>query len=104
MHKTRLTQNKKAKHTSNAKTKTRRGERERKWLNHLEPFSFHTLEEPFHFPNPWSGGEGKELKLFKFERNMRALSRSLRGAKKDGNWFWFSDKIILLLCWMANHL
>ena len=27
MHKTRLTQNKKAKHTSNAKTKTRRGER-----------------------------------------------------------------------------
>ena len=28
MHKTRLTQNKKAKHTSNAKTKTRRGERE----------------------------------------------------------------------------
>ena len=28
MHKTRLTQNIKAKHTSNAKTKTRRGERE----------------------------------------------------------------------------
>ena len=30
MHKIRLTQNMKAKHTSNAKTKTRRGERERK--------------------------------------------------------------------------
>ena len=30
MHKTRLTQNQKAKHTSNAKSKTRRGERERK--------------------------------------------------------------------------
>ena len=30
MHKTRLTQNKKAKHISNAKTKTRRGEREKK--------------------------------------------------------------------------
>ena len=28
MHKTRLTQNNKAKHTSNAKTKTRKGERE----------------------------------------------------------------------------
>ena len=28
MHKTRLAQNTKAKHTSNAKTKTRRGERE----------------------------------------------------------------------------
>ena len=30
MHKTRLTQNTKAKHTSNAKTKTRRGEGEKK--------------------------------------------------------------------------
>ena len=30
MHKTRLTQNMKAKHTSNAKTKTRREEREKK--------------------------------------------------------------------------
>ena len=29
-HKTRLTQNIKAKYTSNAKTKTRRGEREKK--------------------------------------------------------------------------
>ena len=28
MHKTRLTQNKNTKHTSNAKTKTRKGERE----------------------------------------------------------------------------
>ena len=63
------------------------GEREKKWLNHLEPFSFHTLEEPFHFANPWSGGEGKELKPFKFERNMGALRRSPGGAKEDGNWF-----------------
>ena len=30
MHKTRLTQNMKAKHTNNAKRKTRKGERERK--------------------------------------------------------------------------
>ena len=29
MHKTRLTQNMNAKHTSNAKTKTRRGKREK---------------------------------------------------------------------------
>ena len=29
MHKTRLTQNKKAKHTSNAKSKTRRGKGEK---------------------------------------------------------------------------
>ena len=30
-------------------------------------------------------GEGKELKPFKFERNMRALRRSPRGAKEDGS-------------------
>ena len=103
MHKTRLTQNTKAKHTSNAKTKTRRGERE-KVTKSFGAFSFHTLEEPFHLTNPWSGGEGEELKLFKFERNMRALRRSPRGEKEDGSWFWFPNEIILLLCWMANHL
>ena len=69
------------------KQKQEGGERERKWLNHLEPFSFHTLEEPFCFADPWSGREGEELKSFKFERNMRTLSRSLRGVKEDGNWF-----------------
>ena len=80
------------------------GEREKKWLNHLEPFSFYTLEEPFLFANPWSGGEGEELKPLKFERNMRALSRFPRWAKEDGNWFWFPEEIILLLYWEANHL
>ena len=74
----------KAKHTSNAKQK-HEGERENKWQNHLEPFSFHTLEELFRLANPWSSSKGEELKLFKFERNMRALRRSLRGAKEDGN-------------------
>ena len=54
----------KEQHTSNAYSKTRKGERERerKWLIHLEPFSFHTLEEPFCLTNPWSGGKGEELK------------------------------------------
>ena len=61
------------------------GEREKKWLNYLEPFSFHILEELFHLANPWSGGEEEELIPFKFERNMRALRRSPRGAKEDGN-------------------
>ena len=84
MHKTRLTQNNKAKHTSNAKQK-HEGERENKWQNHLEPFSFHTLEEPFRLANPWSDSEGEELKSFKFERNIRALKRSPRGAKEDEN-------------------
>ena len=92
MHKTRLTQNKKAKHTSNAKTKTRRREREimteSLWaffLPHLgKTFTFN---KPFCLANPWSSGEGEELKPLKFERNMRALSGSPRGAKEDGNWF-----------------
>ena len=79
--KTRLTQNLKAKHISNAHTKTRR-EKE-KWQNHLKPFSFHTLEEPFLWLNPWTSGEGEELKPFKFERNMRVLRRSPRGARED---------------------
>ena len=87
MRKTRLTQNTKAKHISNAKKKKKKREREKQWHNHLEPFSFHTLEELFRFENPWSSGKGEELKLFKFERNMRALRRSPRGAKEDGNWF-----------------
>ena len=55
MHKIRLTQNKKAKHTSNAKQQYE-GEREKKWQNHLELFSFHTLEEPFRLANLWFGG------------------------------------------------
>ena len=98
--KTRLTQNLKAKHISNAHTKTRR-ERE-KWQNHLEPFSFHTLEEPFLWLNPWTDSEGE--KPFKFERNMRALRRSPRGAREDWSWFWFPDAIMPLLCWVASHL
>ena len=61
------------------------GEREKKWLNHLKPFSFHTLEEPFCLANPWSSSEGEELKPFKFKRSIRALRRSPRGAKEDGN-------------------
>ena len=48
MHKTRQTQNNKAKHTSNA-NKNKKG-RERKCQT--QPFSFHTLEEPFFLVNP----------------------------------------------------
>ena len=71
-------------------------ERKKKWQNHLEPFSFHTLEEPFRLANHWFGREGGELKPFKFERNMRVLRRSPRGAKEDGSWFWFPNAIMLL--------
>ena len=100
MHKTRLTQNNKVRHTSNA---IKKRERE-KWINHLKPFSFYTLKEPFYLVNPWFDSEGEELKPFKFERNMRVLRRSPRGEKEDGNWFWSLDAIMLLLFWVANHL
>ena len=53
MHKTRLTQKTKAKHTSYAKIKTKKGEKKKKQKqNHLEPFSFYTLEELFRLANP----------------------------------------------------
>ena len=50
MHKTRPTQNTKAKYTSNAKIKTRRGKRE-KVTESLRAFFFHTLEECFRLAN-----------------------------------------------------
>ena len=63
---------------------------EKKWLNHFEHFSFQTLvleEDHFLELNLCLGGEGEELKPFKFEKTMRALRRSLKGAREDGNWF-----------------
>ena len=48
MHKTRLTQNKKAKHTSNAYTKTIKGERE-KVTRSLEAFFLPHLGRTFPF-------------------------------------------------------
>ena len=85
-HKTSL--NKKGKqNTKVMHTQKQEKEREEKWLSHFEPFSFHTLEEPFCLENPWSSGRGEELKPFKFERIMRALRRSPKGAREDGNLF-----------------
>ena len=57
VNKTRLTQNMKAKHTSNAKTKTRRGERE-KVNKSLETFFFPHLRRTFPFYKPliWQWG------------------------------------------------
>ena len=58
MHKTRLTQNMKAKHTSNAKTKTRMGERE-KVIESLGAIFLPHLGRTFPFSKPliqWCGG------------------------------------------------
>ena len=86
MHKTRLTQNNKAKYTSNAHTKIRRGEREEviESLGAIFPFTpwknLSHLGRTFLFSKP-----REEFKPFKFKRNMRALKRSPREARKDGN-------------------
>ena len=67
-HKTKLTRNMKAKHTSNAKTKTRKGEREReKVTKSLGAFFLPHLGRTFPFSKPLIWGEGEELKPFKFE-------------------------------------
>ena len=50
-HKTKLTQNKKAKHKSNAKSKTRRGERE-KVTKSLGAFFLPHLGRTFSFSKP----------------------------------------------------
>ena len=51
MHKTRLTQNNKEKHTSNAHTKTRRGEREEA-MESLEEIFLSYLGRTFLFSEP----------------------------------------------------
>ena len=54
MHKARLTKNKKAKHTSNAKKKKKNqeGGKRKKVTKSLRVFFFfHTLEEPFRLAN-----------------------------------------------------
>ena len=51
-HKTRLTQNKKAKHTSNAYSKTRKMREKEKVTKSLESFFFPHLERTFPFGKP----------------------------------------------------
>ena len=78
--KTTLTQNLKAKHISNAHTKIRR---ERKVTKSFGALFLPYLGRTFPLIKPLNCGEGEELKPFKFERNMRALRRSPRGARED---------------------
>ena len=80
-HKTRLTQNKSKTHKL---CKNKNTKREKKVIESLGPIFLLHLRRTFPSSKPLID-EGKELKSFKFERNMRALRRSSRGAKDDGN-------------------
>ena len=58
-------------------------ERERKEIESLGALFLPYLGRTFPLIKPLNCGEGEELKPFKFERNMRALRRSPRGARED---------------------
>ena len=79
-HKTRLTQNKSKTHKL---CKNKNTKREKKVIESLGALFLPYLGRTFSLIKPLNCGEGEELKPFKFERNMRALRRSLRGARED---------------------
>ena len=58
-------------------------ERKRKVIESFGALFLPHPGEPFLWLNPWIGGEGEELKPFKFERNMRVLRRFPRGVRED---------------------
>ena len=99
--KTRLTQNKSKTHKL---CKNKNTKREKKVIESLGVLFLPHLRRTFPLIKPLNRRWGKELKLFKFERNMRALRRSPRGAKEDWSWFWLPGAIMPLLCWVAYHL
>ena len=67
-------------HTQNKK---RERERERRVIKSLGALFLPHPGRTFPLIKPLTGDEGEELKSFKFERNMRALRRSPRGARED---------------------
>ena len=84
MHKTRLTQNKNAKHTSNAKSKTRRRERE-KVTKSLGAFFLPRLRRIFPLSEHliwWWGGRIETVQVRKEHDGFKKISkRSKRGWK-----------------------
>ena len=64
--------------------KQERGERE-KVTKSLGAFFLPHLERTFPFSKPLIRWKGGRIKTVQFERNIRALSKSLREAKEDGN-------------------
>ena len=92
MHKTRLIQNMKAKHTSNVQKQKHEGKRENKQQNHLEPLSFHALEEPFRLTNNWSGGEGRRIETIQVRKEHESFEKISKRSKK-----WW--KLILVSRW-----
>ena len=66
-------------------TQKQEREEKEKVTKSLGAFFLPYLGRTFLFCKPLSSGEGEEFKPFKFERNMRALSRSPRRAKENEN-------------------
>ena len=80
-HKTRLTQNMKSKHTSNAKTKTRRVERE-KVTKSLRTFFFPHLGRTFPFSKPliWrQEGRIETVQVRKEQEGFEKISKRSKG-------------------------
>ena len=84
MHKTKLTQNKKEKHTSNAKSKTRRGERE-KVTKSLGAFFLPHLGRTFPLSKPlirWLGGRIETIQVRKEHKGFEKISKRRKGGWK----------------------
>ena len=84
MHKTRLTQNMKAKHISNAKTKTRKGKRE-KVIESLGAFFLLHLGRTFSFGKPlirWWMGRIEIVQVWKEIKGFEKTSKRSKGGWK----------------------
>ena len=103
MHKTRLTQNTKVKHTSNAKTKTRRVEREKVTESLGAPFLPH-LGRTFSFSKPLIWQWGGRIKTVQVRKEHEGFGKISKGSKGGWKLILVSRAIMLLLCWVVNHL
>ena len=72
---------------------------EKKWQNDLEPFSFHALEEPFLWVNPWIGGEGGRIETIQVQKEHEGFEKISKGSKKGWKLilvFWCDNVVALL--------
>ena len=83
MHKTRLTQNKKAKHISNAKSKTRRGKKE-KLTKSLGAFFLPHLGKTFPFCKPLIRRRGERIETVQVRKEYEGFEKIFKRSK--GGW------------------